>query len=228
MGAELSVDTAVQLLTAADSFHRAFEGCRIEGLCSLADRLYMFSPAVARAEREGIDLYPKMLGLGWERFAEVVPRELGAVIVRLVEDPSPLVRELEKGPLTLIHGDYKLGNVGIAHDGRIVAIDWALACAAPPEIELVWVLGKLDEAQARDEVVAAWRRIRGDAFDPSRLRLALLFEVLIDGGDWARLSHWSSNPTRRAQNAVDLEWWLKCAAEALESWTPQWGEPPTE
>lgn len=230
LGKTVSRDEAVRLLAGADSLHRAFEGCEVGGLSSLADRTYVFSPALARAEREGIDRYPKVIGLGWERFAEVVPRELGDIVLHLVEDPSPLVRELEKAPLTLIHGDYNHGNIGIGKDGRVVMIDLAMASQAPPEVELTWYLNisapYVDAST--EELIADWRRIRGDDFDPSRLRLALLYEVVMSGYGWAYVSHWSPNPERRAQKAAELEWWLRRSADALESWTPHWEEPSTQ
>jgi Phosphotransferase enzyme family len=223
-GKKVSRAEAVRLLAGADLLHRAFEGREVDGLSSLADRTYVFSPALVRAEREGIDRYPKLIGLGWERFAEVVPRQLGAVILRLVEDPTPLIRELEKGPLSLIHGDYTHGNIGIAKDGRVVMIDFAMASQAPPEVELTWYLNICapDVDASTEELIADWQRIRGDDFDPSRLRLALLYEVVMSGYGWAYVSHWSPNPARRAQKAAELEWWLTRAAEALESWTPHW------
>jgi hypothetical protein len=227
-GSKVNREDARRLLAGADSLHRAFADRSVEGLSSLTDRTYVFSPALARAERAGVDRYPKLVGLGWERFAEVVPRELGDTLLRLVNDPSPLIRELEKGPLTLVHGDYNHGNIGIAKDGRVVMLDFAMATHAPPEVDLTWYLNfsAPDVDASAEELIADWQRIRGDDFDPSSLRLALLYEVVQSGYGWAYGSHWSANPARRARQGAELGWWLKRAAEALESWTPRWESSP--
>src|SRR4029077_15592477 len=105
-------------------------------------------------------------------------------------------------------------------------LDFAMATHAPPEVDLTWYLNfsAPDVDASPEELLPAWRRTRGDDFVPSRLRLALLYEVVQSGYGWAYGSHWPANPARRARQQAELEWCLKRAAEALEAWTPHWAE----
>ena len=46
------------------------------------------------------------------------------VVDALRRDPAPLVAAAAATPMTFVHGDWKLGNVGTGRDGRTVLIDW--------------------------------------------------------------------------------------------------------
>jgi Integrase core domain len=126
----LARQDAGRLLDAADQMHRRFEGRELAGACTLADRVFMFSPGVARAERSRPYLMPKIFGRGWELFAEVAgDDELAAIILGLAEDPAPLIAELEQGATTLLHGDFTAPNLGLTAD-QVLAFDWSMACKA--------------------------------------------------------------------------------------------------
>ncbi len=72
-------------------------------------------------------------------------------------------------PSTIVHGEYRLGNM-LAHGDRVVAvIDWELWCREDPRIDLSWFLSYVDAAEqpsairptppgmpTRDEVLAAY------------------------------------------------------------------------
>ena len=51
-----------------------------------------------------------------------------------------MVDALRTTPWTLLHGDWKLGNLGTAADGRTILIDWAYPGAGPVGHELAWYL----------------------------------------------------------------------------------------
>ena len=55
-------------------------------------------------------------------------------------EPSPLVAELERMPLTFVHGNWKFGNLGSDADGRTVLFDWETPGRAPACSELAWYL----------------------------------------------------------------------------------------
>jgi Phosphotransferase enzyme family len=73
----------------------------------------------------------------WDRLASPESREL---IAALAADPRPLLDALSTEPPTLLHGDLKLANVGIAADGAVEIVDWQMVMAAPVAVELGWFL----------------------------------------------------------------------------------------
>ncbi|MDQ1424594.1 MAG: hypothetical protein QOD72_2092, partial [Acidimicrobiaceae bacterium] len=144
-------------------------------------------------------------------------------VLRLVENPAPLIDELTRDGTTLLHGDFYDSNLGLDGD-RVIAIDWTMACQGPAEVDFAYYLHNFGftPAQRRDELIADWRSIRGDDFDERRLRLALLFEVVIKGWCWAQ-SVWATNPATRDRLLADMAWWLDQARAALELWSPSRG-----
>jgi aminoglycoside phosphotransferase (APT) family kinase protein len=62
-------------------------------------------------------------------------------------------------PLTLVHGDCKLGNMGEHPDGRTVLLDWDRCGAAPATFDLAWYLAVNCERlpESKENAVAAYR-----------------------------------------------------------------------
>ncbi len=83
---------------------------------------------------------PRIAAEGWERFAARAPVSVRELIDPLRRDPTPIVDALRTTPWTLVHGDWKLGNLGTAADGRTILIDWAYPGAGPVGHELAWYL----------------------------------------------------------------------------------------
>jgi hypothetical protein len=224
IGRRLRRGEARRLLAAAEALHRRFAGDVPMEACTLAARAATFSPDVAHRERAGDDLVPKLIGRGWPRFFAAAERRdarLGATLRRLVGDPAPLIAELERDGTTLIHGDFKHAHLGFVDD-RVIAIDWGLACRAPAEVELAWYLecGQPAVDARRADIVADWCALRGGAVDVQRLRLALLFEVVLSGWSWALFAAEAPDPQERAASSEALTWWLDQAAVALATWSP--------
>jgi hypothetical protein len=73
----------------------------------------------------------------WDRQASPAAREL---IATLAADPGPLLDALSTEPPTLLHGDLKLANVGIAADEAVEIVDWQMVMAAPVAVEIGWFL----------------------------------------------------------------------------------------
>jgi hypothetical protein len=83
---------------------------------------------------------PRIAQDGWQRFTERVPVALADAVHALRSDASPLVHAISDTPFTLLHGDWKLGNLGRGRDGRTVLIDWAYVGVGPVTHELAWYL----------------------------------------------------------------------------------------
>jgi hypothetical protein len=112
------------------------------GLLGYAERWAFFGQAAVAGERAlGFpEAVPRIADEGWVRFATRVPGRLRDVVEELRRDPSPLADALRTTPSTFLHGDWKLGNLGTAPDGRTVLIDWAYPGEGPAAHELTWYL----------------------------------------------------------------------------------------
>jgi hypothetical protein len=114
--------------------------------------------SATEAERGGGDPVPKAVMHGWVALRHASPR-MAATLGDLAADPGPLVGALRGTPLTLVHGDWKFGNVGEHPDGRTVLLDWDRCGAAPATFDLAWYLAvncaRLPES--KEDTIAAYR-----------------------------------------------------------------------
>jgi hypothetical protein len=77
---------------------------------------------------------------GWEAFDHHASRDARWLNDHLTEDPEPLLEALARRPRAGLHGDLKLGNVGLVGDGTVQLIDWQMTLVAPVAVELGWFL----------------------------------------------------------------------------------------
>jgi hypothetical protein len=125
-----------------------------------ATRYLELSPAMA--EREAAlgspHLVPRLVGEGWPLFAQVAPAA-SAVVTPLTLDPTPLVSALADTPATLVHGNWKLDNLGTDPDGRTVLLDWESSGRGPALSDLAWYLAincrRLP--QSKEQTIDAYR-----------------------------------------------------------------------
>jgi hypothetical protein len=85
------------------------------------------------------DAIPRISAGGWARFAERAPADVRAIVDDLRHDVDPLVAAIERTPQTFLHGDWKMGNLGIAGD-RTVLLDWTYPGVGPVGHEVAWYL----------------------------------------------------------------------------------------
>ena len=89
------------------------------------------------------------------------------------------------GPRTLVHGDYRIGNVIFGAEGVRTILDWELAHVGDPAEDLGWFCVRAwrfgsDGKPAggigtREELIAAYQRAGGAAVDPQRVRFWEVF-----------------------------------------------------
>lgn len=129
-------------------------------LVPLAARWAFFGPGCLQAEEDlgWPDPVPPLAQRGWARFAERVPRDVGEVVDALRRDLDPLVVAVRRTPQTLLHGDWKLGNLG-ASSGRTVLIDWTYPGIGPIAHDLAWYLS-LNQARIPESKEAAIEALR--------------------------------------------------------------------
>jgi hypothetical protein len=195
------------------SLHARFWGWRDTiGLTPMAMRYREFAPAAARCELEAGLVNPMAQSIveGWEVLGTKAPGTARA-IGSLLEDPRPLTAALTCEPLTLVHGDWKLGNLGTLPDGRTILLDWAMPGSAPPAVDLAWYLAVNCDRMpgTKEEAIRAYRtRLEAHGIDTRgwwdrQLDLALLGAFLQLG--------WS----KTGAGGEELGWWEERALAAV-------------
>ncbi len=115
---------------------------------------------LAAEERAGWpNAVPRIAAEGWARFFERAPRDVAETIRSLRSSSQPLVEATAATPRTFLHGDWKLGNLGVDGSGRTVLIDWTYCGVGPVCHELGWYLA-LNSArlpQSKEDTIAELR-----------------------------------------------------------------------
>lgn len=129
-------------------------------LLSLESRWSAFGPGWIAAEeaRGWPDAVPRIAAEGWARFAERAPADVARLVEDLRADVDPLVRGARRTPQTFLHGDWKLGNLGLAGD-RTVLLDWTYPGVGPVAHDLAWYLA-LNKARLPESKEAAIDALR--------------------------------------------------------------------
>ena len=136
------------------------------------------------------------------------PRDAGALL-QLARDPSPLIRALGAGPQTLLHGDWKLGNIGFTPQ-RTILLDWDRCGPGPPLVDLAWYLAvncdRLPET--KEASIAAYR----SALEETGVDTSLWWEAQLRpalAGAFLQLG-WAKN-----DDESEFAWWSDRLEEAL-------------
>jgi aminoglycoside phosphotransferase (APT) family kinase protein len=212
----LTREESRRLLATFAAMHRRFSGERIDGACSLEDRIMIAAPATVAGEVDGVDYLPKILAVGWEVFAEAVPEDVATAVLGAVEDPKPLARELAGCAPTLIHNDLRGANLGVFSD-RTIVLDWGMAGTGPCELDFAWYLfvngWRIDAT--REQLVDDFRHAAADLHDPRALELAWLAQLCWHG---PLLAHEfvEASDERRERARAELAWWVERVRAALE------------
>ena len=112
------------------------------GLLPYQARWHWFGLGMEAAERDlGFpEIVPRIAAQGWQQFESRAPLDVRTIIDELRFDNTALVWGLRATPSTLLHGDWKFGNVGAFADGRTALIDWSYPGEGPICHELAWYL----------------------------------------------------------------------------------------
>ena len=180
------------------------------GLVPLSSRWSWFNPAslAIEAAHGWPEPVPRIAADGWQKFALRAP----ARVVDLRRDPSPLVAAAHRTPLTFVHGDWKLGNVGTAADGRTVLIDWTYPGEAPCCFELAWYLAinRARLPESKEATIGSFRAalesegIETAAWFDDQMAICLLGGLVIFGWEKA------------LGDDDELGWWCDRALEGAE------------
>ena len=155
---------------------------------------------------------PPLIARGWPLLAEVAPTA-AAIVSPLALDPTPLVDALSGTPETLVHGNWKLDNLGSDPQQRTIVLDWELPGRGPALSDLAWYLSincrRLPHS--KEEAIDAYRAaLEGHGVDTEpwwsrQLGLSLLGALVQFGWE-------------KAFGGYDdeLVWWERRAVEAEE------------
>jgi len=187
--------------------------------CDLERRLTLLTRRSASAyEAEGNPVGERFRQ-GWEAFDRQASPAARSLIAGLTADPAPLIAALARLPATGLHGDLKLGNVGLAPDGGVDLIDWQMTLVAPIAVELGWFLvaNVAGLPLEPDEILERYRRIAGlpdNAAWAAQRDLAIVIGLFLRG--WRKgldADACLALPDGR-RAAADLEWWSSNAVAA--------------
>jgi phosphotransferase family enzyme len=139
----IDVATLDRVLDALAALHREPWQRALPGSFPWTDRarrlLLLTRTSAATYDAQGLPFGARFIQ-GWDDFARLVGRPARDLIDRLTADPAPLFHALDRLPAAGLHGDLKLGNVGLAADGSVPMIDWQMTLVAPVAVELGWFL----------------------------------------------------------------------------------------
>lgn len=214
----LSAEKAAWVMSRTAGLHRAFLGEAPADVVPLGRALALFAPATAaRWADEGIELMRLVLR-GWELFVEEASADVAGAVMTLLDDVTPLRRELETGPVTMTHGDLATVNMAIQGDA-LVLIDWAMPTAAPGSLDVArFIAGCASVVDgSRESLIAAYRDAAGPAYDERSMRLSLLAGLMWLGWNKALDAVEHPDPQIRARERADLDWWVDRARDALET-----------
>jgi hypothetical protein len=214
----LSRDESRAILAVAAAMHREFLGDVPAGVATLRDRIGVTSPRVAEVERAGPDLLPKQLDAAWDAFAEAVPDDVGAEVLRAARDPSALAAALEsEGPVTLLHGDLRDDNLGLDGD-RLVLLDWDLATRGTPTVEFAWYLchDAWRIEAGHDDLEADFLAAEGELVRPTEVELGMLTGLVMYGWIFGHSLLVHPDPVEQDWARAELDWWVPRTRRALE------------
>ena len=174
--------------------------------------------AAAKYEAEGNPVGERFR-LGWDAFDRHASSAGRDLIVDLTADPEPLLAAMDRLPRAGLHGDLKLGNVGLAADGTVYLIDWQMTMVAPVAVELGWFLvaNVAGIPLPPDEVLERYRLAAGLAADEAwaaQRDLAILVGLLLRGWRKGLDAEGGLTLPTGATADEDLAWWATQATEA--------------
>ena len=139
-------------------------------------------------------------------------------MLRTANEVSALAEALEQaGPLTLLHGDLRDDNLGLA-DQTLVLLDWDLATVGTATVEFAWYLchdaWRIEAESRRDRggLCAA----EGQLLSENELELGMLSGLVQYGWIFGHSLCIHPDPDEQAWAQAELEWWVPRVRKALE------------
>jgi len=184
----------------------------VGGLTTMPERLGFFDAANVARELDAADPPGPIVAadVGWRQLPERSP-DLAALARAIQEDPEILTGPLAATPVTFLHGDWKMGNLGSNPDGRTILLDWAYPGSGPACWDLCWYLA-LNQARLPESKEATVGRFR-DAIEAHGVDCSGWFETQFD---LCVIGMMVTFGWEKALGAEDeLRWWERRVADAV-------------
>jgi hypothetical protein len=184
----------------------------VEGLTTMAERLRFFD-GVNVARELAVDEPPGPIvaaDAGWRILPERSPA-LASLAHTIQEEPSLLTAAMAQTPVTFLHGDWKMGNLGTRPGGRTILLDWAYPGSGPACWDLCWYLA-LNRArlpEPKEATVARFRR----ALEEHGISTAGWFETQLDLCTIGMMTTFGWE--KALGDEEELRWWEGRATEAV-------------
>jgi hypothetical protein len=207
------------------------------GLCTLRDFVEILAPATVEQELAGGRMHPVLTAanLGWSVFKEAGSRPAVELVTTVQQDLRPLLEVLASIPQTLLHGDYKLANLGTLApstataygpavvEARTVMLDWQDATLGPPLLDLGYFLAITDSRLPipKEGVIALYRDAlvaHGYTPAPETWERDVALGLLAGGALrllWQKaLGTQAADARVRGKARQELDWWCALALRA--------------
>jgi hypothetical protein len=181
------------------------------GLTTMSHRLRLLSPENLAAELSMPEVPAPVAASdrGWRMLADRAPG-LFRICRGVHADPDRLVTRMAGTPVTFLQGDWKMGNLGIHPDGRVILLDWAFPGSGPPCWDLCWYLSlnrarmpeRKEEALARFRTALEQQGVGVADWWPEQLDLCLVGVMATFGWEKA------------LGDADELAWWERAVTQA--------------
>jgi hypothetical protein len=235
------LDRVLAGLAALHSFRWAFDGRFSTVLgdpefenggpwCPLLERITLICRSSLERPGPAYAVAARLLP-GWDAFDRLAPAGARDLVAMLGEDPKPLLDALAAQEQTLIHGDLKLANAGIAADGVVEVVDWQMVSVAPIAVELGWFLvaNVASLPLPPDDVVQRYRThlakghldpddgwVKGNTLEDDGVDAAILVGLLLRGWRKGMDAEAGVIHASGVSGADDLAWWCERAVEAAD------------
>jgi hypothetical protein len=132
----------------------------VGGLTTMAERLRFFDTANVARELAVTNPPGPIVAAdaGWRALPARSPA-LAELAGAVQAEPALLTEPLADTPVTFLHGDWKMGNLGRHPGGRTILLDWAYPGSGPPCWDLCWYLA-LNRARLPETKEASITRFR--------------------------------------------------------------------
>lgn len=205
------------------------------GLSSEEDWILMLSPQVGQSEVDSgteNDISGNLV-FAWNTYWDAAPSEASHILKQLQSDLNPLLKALDEGERTFLHGDVKFSNLGFCSDcssllevgigqkdrkvtSRTIFLDWGLSMYSSPFIEIGWFLA-VNSAKlsiAKEDVIQMYRDSmaeNGHLFDEENWQKSLDLGLLAGGAlrlIWAKaLGTLADDPAIKEREIAEVVWW---------------------
>jgi Phosphotransferase enzyme family len=185
----------------------------VDGLTTMGQRVRIFAPDNIADELEA-DVVPGPIAAadaGWRALADRSPL-MSRAAAWLHAEPEAVVEPLADTPVTFLHGDWKMGNLGTRPDGRTILLDWAYPGAGPACWDLCWYLA-LNSArlpESKDASIAAF----ADALQRHGVSTTGWWETQLDLCVLAIMAAFGWEKALGSQD--ELAWWEGRVGSALD------------